>query len=71
MSVELWFVREVKKVEVAEAEAFFNEGFGKRRRENFVAKFEFVPGEALEFFDGGFEVGGDAEGGLFEDLELE
>ena len=24
----------------------------------------------MEFFDGGFEVGGDAEGGLFEDLEF-
>ena len=57
---ELWFGGHIEEFEVGEVELFLDESDGVVVGEDLVAKFEFVPGEALEFFDGGFEVGGDA-----------
>ena len=71
MGVELGFAGKVEKVEVRKAEAFAEEGFGERRRENFVAKLEFAPGETLEFGDGRFERSGLRAGVVFEEFGLE
>ena len=68
--VEFGLGGEVEKVEVAEAEAFANEGFGERRREGFVAKLEFAPSETLKLGDGGFERGGLSAGVVFKKFAL-
>ena len=66
VGVELGFLGEVEKVKVAEAEAFFDEGFGVGLGEDFVAEFELAPGEALEFGDSGFERGSLGASVIFE-----